>query len=102
MPTIRFSFTDEDIESISKRLAKKMTEALNEMQSQRRTEPLPVAPAPAEWLKLSDVRRMYQVSRPTLYRWIHKQGLPCHRVGSIVRIKASEVQDWVEQHPGTL
>ena len=107
MPKITFSFTDEDIERIAKRLAIKLAEVLKEgptpraVSTEPKQPPAPTSP-PAEWLTLSDVRRLFQVSRATVYRWTHEEGLPIRRVGGVVRLPAAKVQEWANKHSITI
>jgi len=40
------------------------------------------------------------VRRESVYRRIDARGLPAHRVGRLVRLKLSEVDDWVRAGRG--
>jgi excisionase family DNA binding protein len=100
MPTITFSLTDEDVERIAKRLATKLADALKQVvavsavpieHSQQQPSP------PKEWLTLGDVQRMFQISRPTLYRWRNGGGLPVRRIGNVVRVPADRLREWAEK-----
>ncbi|HEY6185770.1 MAG TPA: helix-turn-helix domain-containing protein [Terriglobales bacterium] len=96
MPTITFSLTDEDVERIAKRLAAKLADALKEVvaASSTRAEPPKQEPnPPAEWLTSTDIQRMFQVSRATVWRWANEMGMPTRRVGGIVRFQAAQVME---------
>ena len=41
-----------------------------------------------------DVARLSHVGRTTVFRWL-RLGLPCIRVGRIVRIPASDLNNWL-------
>lgn len=102
MPNITISISDEDVYRIAKRFALKLAEALNEARTPKPAQPEPQQPPasktpPKEWLTLSDVQRMFQVSRVTVYRWTHEQGMPVRRVGGVVRVPASKLQEWAER-----
>jgi excisionase family DNA binding protein len=107
MPTISFSITDEDVDRIAKRFAIKLAEALKEVPNPRavstepKQPPTPTSP-PAEWLTPSDIRQMFQVSRATVYRWTHEEGMPVRRVGGVVRLPADKVRGWAEKHSITM
>lgn len=90
MPTITFSLTDEDVERIAKRLATKLADALKQVPvpENRLLEDQKAPsqkPPPPEWLTTSDICRMFQVSRSTVWRWFNEEGMPCRRVGGVIR-----------------
>lgn len=43
---------------------------------------------------------MLEISRPTLYRWMHKEGFPVCRIGGCVRIPVDDLREWVRQQAG--
>jgi len=101
MPTITISISDEDVNRIAKRFATKLTEALNEARPPKPAQSEPQQstpkPPPAEWLTNSDICRMFQVTRTTVWRWANEEGMPCRRVGGIVRYPATKIQEWAER-----
>lgn len=50
------------------------------------------------FLKLKDVQEMLSVSRSTLWRWTAEGGLKVVRVGSITRIRESDLHAFVKRH----
>jgi excisionase family DNA binding protein len=105
MPTITFSLTDEDVERTAKRLATKLADALKQVVAVSATQaehPKQQSSSPAEWLTLGDIQRMFQVSRATVYRWTHGEGMPVRRVGGVVRLPADKVREWAEKHSITI
>ena len=105
MPTITFSLTDEDVERIAKRLATKLTDALKQVVavSTIPAEHPKQPPSPTkEWLTNRDIQQMFQVSRQMVWRWANEMGMPCRRVGGIVRYPASKVQEWAEKRSITM
>ena len=101
MPTIHISITDEDVERIAKRFAIKLAEALNEPRTPKPAQPAPQQTPPktppAEWLTTSDICRMFQITRTTVWRWANEQGMPCRRVGGVVRFPAAKILEWAEK-----
>jgi excisionase family DNA binding protein len=103
MPTISFSISDEDIDRIAKRFAIKLAETLNEVPNPKPIQPEPKQPPaptspPAEWLTSNDIQKMFQVSRLTIWRWANEEGMPCRRMGGVIRFPATKVQEWAEKH----
>lgn len=101
MPTITFSLTDEDVERIAKRLATKLADALKQVVAVTAVpaeHPQPQASPPKEWLTTSDICRKFQVSRSTVWRWTNEEGMPCRRVGGVIRFPAARIQEWAERH----
>jgi excisionase family DNA binding protein len=103
MPTITFSISDEDVDRIAKRFATKLAEVLKEVPNPRAVSPEPKQPPaptspPAEWLTSKDIQQMYQVSRTTVWHWANEKGMPCRRVGGVIRFPADKVREWAERH----
>jgi excisionase family DNA binding protein len=103
MPTITFTVSDQEIDRIASIFARKIVEALKEHSAP--PEPKCETPKPeppkipsAEWLTTSDICRVFSVSRSTVWRWANEEGMPCRRVGGIVRFPAAKVQEWAEKH----
>ena len=47
------------------------------------------------WVGVEDVATHLGVAKDSVYRWIEERGLPAHRVGRLLRLKLSEVDEWV-------
>lgn len=45
-------------------------------------------------LKIDDLAKMLQVSDRTIRRWI-TEGMPCYRVGNVLRFDAEAVKEWM-------
>lgn len=50
-------------------------------------------------LKIADVAEKYQVSEPTIYRWM-KEGMPKYKLGGSTRFDENEVDHWVKNVKG--
>lgn len=50
----------------------------------------------AVWLDLDDVCARTGMSRSSAYRSIHEEGLPAFRLGGRFRVRASDLDDWIE------
>ena len=50
------------------------------------------------YLKLSEVRDLFGVSRSTVWRWQAEQGLKVVRVGNVVRIRERDLQVFLSRH----
>ena len=53
------------------------------------------------FLTLEQVCQRYAISRWTLYRWTSKNSIPHIKVGSLIRFKEQELQDWEESSKST-
>jgi excisionase family DNA binding protein len=47
------------------------------------------------WLRVEEIAAHLGVAPVTIYRYLEKGVIPCHRVGKLWRFKASEVDAWV-------
>jgi len=47
------------------------------------------------WLSVEEVAGHLGVKRDTLYKWILRKAMPCHKVGRLWKFKTDEVDDWV-------
>ena len=47
------------------------------------------------WVDADQVAAHLGVQKPSIYRWVDKDGLPAHRVGRLLRFKLSEIDAWV-------
>lgn len=52
-----------------------------------------------EYLKVEDVMRILKVSRTTAYEIIHAGRLKSYKVGRLVRIKADDLERFIEGQP---
>lgn len=50
------------------------------------------------FLTLSEVRAMLKLSRATLWRWTAENGLKVVRVGSVTRIRESDLEAFLKRH----
>lgn len=61
--------------------------------------------ADIEWLNTAESARRLGVTARTLYRFIDEGQLPAYRFGRVIRLKESEVADFIERCrivPGSL
>lgn len=64
-----------------------------------------MAPTPIEWMKSGEAADYLGITTRTLYKFIDEGKLPGYRVGRVIRLKASDVEAFVETlriEPGTL
>jgi excisionase family DNA binding protein len=57
------------------------------------------------WLNTAETARRLGVTPRTLYRFIDEGQLPAYRFGRVIRLKESEVEEFIDQcriTPGTL
>jgi hypothetical protein len=47
---------------------------------------------------LTEIQKDYQVSRATVWRWRNDHGLKVIQIGGIVRVKDSDLQDFLMRH----
>ncbi len=52
------------------------------------------------FLKLSEVQKMFGVSRSTIWRWHAERGLKVVRIGSVTRIRESDLTAFVQLYEG--
>jgi len=58
-----------------------------------------------EWLNTNETAKRLGITPRTLYRFIDDGKIPAYRFGRVIRLKESEVADFIEQSrivPGTL
>ena len=53
------------------------------------------------WVDVAIVAAHLRVNKDSIYRWVHKQGFPAHRIGRLLRFRLSEVDEWVKTTGGT-
>lgn len=51
-------------------------------------------------VKPAEAARLADVSRPTLYRWMHRADFPVYRIGGCVRIPVDELWEWMKAQGG--
>lgn len=64
-----------------------------------------VADDDIRWLSTAQAARHLGVTPRTLYRFIDEDGLPAYRFGRVIRLKASDVDAYIERcriEPGSL
>ena len=57
------------------------------------------------WLSTADAAARLGITPRTLYRFIDQGDVPAYRFGRVIRLKANEVDEFIEQckiEPGTL
>jgi excisionase family DNA binding protein len=50
------------------------------------------------YLKLREVQDLFGVSRSTVWRWQAEHGLKVVRVGDVVRVRESDLQQFLKRH----
>jgi excisionase family DNA binding protein len=50
------------------------------------------------FLRLSEVQRMFSVSRSTVWRWHAERGLKVVTIGGVTRIRESDLQAFLKRH----
>jgi excisionase family DNA binding protein len=64
-----------------------------------------MAPSDIHWLSTADAAKRLGITPRTLYRFIDLGQLPAYRFGRVIRLKAQEVDEFIEAcrvQPGTL
>jgi excisionase family DNA binding protein len=64
-----------------------------------------VGTADIEWLNTAETARRLGITTRTLYRFIDDGQLPAYRIGRVIRLKETEVSDFIEScriEPGSL
>lgn len=57
------------------------------------------------WLSVDEIAAHLGIKRETVYTWINKKDMPCHKVGRLWKFNKDEVNEWVRsgkagQKPG--
>lgn len=47
------------------------------------------------WVSVEVVAKHLGVTKDSVYRWIESRDLPAHKVGRLIKLKLTEVDDWV-------
>lgn len=64
-----------------------------------------MAPAETRWLSTADAAKRLGITPRTLYRFIDEGQLPAYRFGRVIRLKQSEIDEFIEGcriEPGSL
>ena len=65
----------------------------------------PMAHEPIQWLSTAEAANRLGITPRTLYRFIDEGQLPAYRFGRVIRLKADEVDTFIDScriEPGTL
>jgi excisionase family DNA binding protein len=57
----------------------------------------PMGTADIEWLNTAETARRLGITPRTLYRFIDDGQLPAYRFGRVIRLKESEVEEFIER-----
>ena len=52
------------------------------------------------WVNIGEVAAHLSVGKEAIYRWIYTKGFPTRKVGRLLRLRLSEVDEWVEAGGG--
>ena len=52
-------------------------------------------PSEDRWLSVDEIAAHLGIERETVYTWIAKKKMPCHKVGRLWKFNKAEVNDWV-------
>ena len=47
------------------------------------------------WLSVDEIAAHLGIKRETVYTWIAKKRMPCHKVGRLWKFNKAEVNEWV-------
>lgn len=47
------------------------------------------------WLSVDEIAAHLGIKRETVYTWITKKKMPCHKVGRLWKFNKAEVDQWV-------
>ena len=48
------------------------------------------------WLSVEEIAGYLGVKRATIYKWVHLDKIPSHKVGRLLKFKSSEIDKWVK------
>lgn len=48
------------------------------------------------WLSVEEIAAHLGVNRDTIYKWIERKKMPCHKAGRLWKFLASEIDLWVK------
>lgn len=48
------------------------------------------------WLSVEEIAAHLGVNRDTIYKWIERKKMPAHKLGSLWKFLATEVDQWVK------
>lgn len=47
------------------------------------------------WLSVNEIAAYLGVQTDTIYKWVSRKSIPTHKVGRLLKFKASEVDEWI-------
>jgi excisionase family DNA binding protein len=47
------------------------------------------------WLSVEEISTYLGVQPDTVYKWVSRKNMPAHKVGRLLKFKASEIDEWV-------
>lgn len=47
------------------------------------------------WLSVEENAAHLDVNRDTLYKWIGRKQIPAHKLGKLLKSKATEIDEWI-------
>ena len=47
------------------------------------------------WLSVDEIAAHLGIKRETVYTWIAKKKMPCHKVGRLWKFSKAEINEWV-------
>jgi excisionase family DNA binding protein len=50
------------------------------------------------WLTVKDVCSIYKLKSSTVYLWANSGFIPCYKIGSILRFRKEELDEWVKTY----
>lgn len=48
------------------------------------------------WLSVEEVAEYIGIKRFTVYKWVNRLSLPCHKIGRLLKFRKSEIDEWVK------
>ena len=54
------------------------------------------------WVGIADMAAHLSVAKDSIYRWVNSKDFPAHRVGRLLRLRLSEVDEWVRTGGGSV
>ena len=48
------------------------------------------------WVSVEEIAANLGVTKDSVYRWLHRKGLPAHKVGRLWKFKLSPIDAWIE------
>lgn len=47
------------------------------------------------WLSVTEIAEHLGIKKDTIYKWVRTTGIPCHKVGRLLKFQVKEVDKWV-------